>query len=101
QSGGGALVLALDLSSATRASDLQPSRLAQARAGLGALLQEHAGEVALVVYADDAHVVSPMTNDPANVAVFLDALAPDVMPVDGQRPGRAIDLAVELLEQAG
>ena len=101
QSGGGALVLALDLSSATLASDLQPSRLAQARARLDALLRAHAGEVALLVYADDAHVVSPMTVDPANVAVFLDALAPDIMPVDGQRPGRAIDLAVELLEQAG
>lgn len=101
QAGGGALVLALDLSSATLAGDLQPSRLAQARSRLDALLRAHAGEVALVVYADDAHVVSPMTVDPANVAVFLDALAPDIMPVDGQRPGRAIDLAVDLLEQAG
>src|SRR5690606_34871677 len=101
RAGGGALVLALDLSSATLAGDLQPSRLAQARSRLGALLRAHAGEVALVVYADDAHVVSPSTVDPANVAVFLDALAPDIMPVDGQRPGRAIDLAVDLLEQAG
>src|SRR5690606_27200283 len=38
--------------------------------------------------------------DAANVAVFLDALAPDIMPVDGARPGRAIDLAAELLAGA-
>ncbi|MBJ6980300.1 MULTISPECIES: VWA domain-containing protein [unclassified Luteimonas] len=101
QAGGGALVLALDLSGATLANDLQPSRLAQARARLDAILRAHTGDVALVVYADDAHVVSPMTDDAANVSVFLDALAPDIMPVDGARPGRAIDLAVELLVGAG
>lgn len=99
--GGGALVIALDLSSATLANDLPPSRLAQARARMDALLQAHAGDIALVAYADDAFVVSPVTDDAANVAVFLDALAPDVMPVDGQRPDRAIDLARELLAGAG
>src|SRR5690606_16280235 len=99
--GGGTLVLAVDLSSSTLANDLPPSRLVQARARLGALLGAHAGDVALVAYADDAFVVSPVTADAANVAVFLDALAPDVMPVDGSRPGRAIDLARELLAGAG
>src|SRR5690606_21942076 len=99
--GGGALVLAVDLSSSTLANDLPPSRLVQARARLGALLGAHAGDVALVAYADDAFVVSPVTADAANVAVFLDALAPDLMPVDGQDSGRAIDLARELLAGAG
>ncbi len=101
QGGGGALVIALDLSSATLANDLPPSRLAQARARIDALLRAHPGDVALVAYADDAFVVSPVTPEAANVAVFLDALAPDVMPVDGQRPERAIDLASGLLARAG
>jgi Ca-activated chloride channel family protein len=101
QAGGGALVVVVDLSSATLANDLQPSRLVQARARIDALLHAHAGEAGLVAYADDAFVVSPVTSDPDNVAVFLDALAPDVMPVDGQRAGRGIELARELLEQAG
>lgn len=101
QGGGRALVIALDLSSAVQANDLQPSRLVQARARIDALLRAHAGDVALVAYADDAFVVSPLTADAANVAVFLDALGPDVMPVDGQRPERAIELAGELLAQAG
>lgn len=101
QGGGGALVIALDLSSATLTGDLPPSRLAQARSRLDALLHAHAGEVGLVAYADDAFVVAPVTPDPANVAVFLDALAPDIMPVDGQRPERAIALAADLLERSG
>lgn len=101
QARGGALVVALDLSSSVQASDLQPSRLVQARARIGELLQASGGDVALVAYAEDAFVVSPLTPDAANVTVFLDALAPDIMPVDGQRPERAIRLAGELLEQAG
>jgi Ca-activated chloride channel family protein len=96
------LVVALDLSSAMRAGDLPPSRLAQARAKLAALLQARdGGPVALVAYAGDAFTVAPLTDDAANVALFLDALDPEVMPVDGDRADRAIELATELLQRAG
>jgi Ca-activated chloride channel family protein len=100
--GGMPLVIALDLSSETLAADLPPSRLAQARAKLARLLQRRdAAPVALVVYADDAFTVAPLTDDVANVALFLDALAPDVMPVDGRRADRAIERSAELLRRAG
>lgn len=96
------LVIALDLSSSIAASDLPPSRLLQARAKLATLLRERAGgQVALVVYAGEAFTVAPLTDDAANVALFLDALEPDVMPVDGQQPGKAIAWSVRLLQQAG
>ncbi|MFD0739211.1 tetratricopeptide repeat protein [Lysobacter koreensis] len=96
------LVVALDLSSATMAADLPPSRLAQARAKLSTLLRERAGgQVGLVVYAGDAFTVAPLTDDAANVALFLDSLLPDVMPVDGQRGDRAIAWSAKLLRQAG
>ena len=85
------LVLALDLSSRTLAGDLPPNRLAQARAKLAVLLRERAGgQVGLVVYADDAYTVAPLTDDARNVAIFLDALAPEIMPGDGQRADQAI-----------
>ena len=96
------LVIALDLSSATNATDMPPSRLLQARAKIATLLRERAGgQVALIAFADDAYTVSPLTDDAANVALFLDALAPDVMPVDGHRPDRAVRRATALLQQAG
>ena len=96
------LVVALDLSSASLAQDLPPTRLAQARAKLAALLRARAGgQVALVVFADDAYTVAPLTDDMANVGLFLDALAPDVMPVDGQRADRAVAWSQRLLRQAG
>lgn len=99
------LVLALDLSGAMLAADLPPSRLAQARARLATLLrQRKGGQVGLLVYSTDAYVVAPLTDDAANVALFLDALAPDIMPGDAARAsdaGPAIDRAVRLLRQAG
>lgn len=102
QAQGRALVIALDLSDAMLAADLPPSRTLQARAKLATLLRERdGGEVALLAFADEAYTVAPLTADAANVALFLDALAPDVMPVDGHRPDRAILAAMGLLQQAG
>ena len=96
------LVIALDLSSATAANDLPPSRLLQARAKIARLLRERdGGQIGLVVFADDAYTVAPLTDDAANIAMFLDALAPEVMPVDGHRPDHAIRHAARLLHQAG
>ncbi len=95
------LVIALDLSARIQAADLPPSRLLQARAKLAELLRErHAGEVALLAYAGDSFTVAPLTDDAGNVALFLDALDPSVMPVGGQRGDRAIAAAVKLLQQA-
>lgn len=96
------LVVALDLSTAVLANDLPPSRLLQARAKIATLLRQRAGgQVGLVVYADDAFTVAPLTDDVANVALFLDALSPEVMPLDGHRGDRAIAWSQHLLEQAG
>ncbi|MCD9033346.1 VWA domain-containing protein [Luteimonas sp. Y-2-2-4F] len=96
------LVIALDLSGTVLANDVPPSRLLQARAKIAALLRMRAGgQTGLVVWADDAFTVAPLTSDTANVALFLDALSPRIMPVDGHRPERAIRHAVRLLRQAG
>lgn len=96
------LVIALDLSSATLAGDLPPSRLAQARAKIAQLLQQRqGGQVALVAYAEQAYTVAPLTDDVANIALFLDALEPDVMPEDGSRASAAIAWSQQLLRQAG
>ncbi|MDT3455262.1 VWA domain-containing protein [Stenotrophomonas pavanii] len=96
------LLVVLDLSSRISATDLPPSRLLQARAKLGELLRaRQGGQVGLVVYADDAYTVAPLTDDGSNVALYLDALSPDVMPRDGQRADRGIDWATRLMRQIG
>jgi Ca-activated chloride channel family protein len=96
------LVIAVDLSEASTAADLPPSRLLQMRAKLTRLLRERGGgQVALVAFADDAYIVSPLTDDAANIELFVDALSPEVMPEEGQRAERAIRESVLLLERAG
>lgn len=96
------LVVAVDLSEASTAADLPPSRLLQMRAKLTRILRERGGgQIALVAFAGDAYIVSPLTDDAANIELFVDALSPEVMPGDGQRAARAIREAVLLLERAG
>lgn len=95
-------VIAVDLSSASLATDLPPTRLAQVRARLTERLERHAGgTLGLVVFAGDAFTVTPLTEDVANIALFLDALEPDVMPVDGQATDRAITWSRELMQRGG
>ncbi|MBK8067380.1 MAG: VWA domain-containing protein [Rhodanobacteraceae bacterium] len=95
------LVIALDLSAAIRATDLKPSRLAQARAKIDRLLaQRSGGQVGLLAYAGHAFTVAPITRDARTVQALLDSLSPDVMPVEGQRVDRAIAHALKLLRAA-
>ncbi|HEV2607911.1 MAG TPA: tetratricopeptide repeat protein, partial [Xanthomonadaceae bacterium] len=59
------------------------------------------GQIGLVAYAGDAFTVAPLSDDANNLRDLLAALAPDTMPVDGQRADRAIRRATDLLAQAG
>src|SRR5690554_631415 len=95
------LVVILDLSLSTLATDLQPNRLTRAKQKLSELLQQRQeGQTALVVYAGDSHVVSPLTDDSETVLAMVPALDPFIMPALGSRPERAVAQAIGLLENA-
>jgi len=97
-----ARVLVLDLSLSMMAEDLKPNRLTQARFRLSDMLNETLeGQTGLVAYAGDAFVVAPLTSDTNTIRNMLPALRPDVIPVAGSRPDRALELASELLERSG
>jgi Ca-activated chloride channel family protein len=96
------MVVALDLSSHMLAADLQPSRLLRARLKIEQLIaQRKGGQLGLVAYAGDAFTVAPLSDDAGSLRDLLAALAPDTMPVDGQRADRAIHRAADLLSHAG
>ncbi len=57
--------------------------------------------MALVAYAGDAHVVSPLTDDDRTIANLLPALEPGIMPIPGSRPALATEQAVSLLRDSG
>ena len=97
-----ARVLVLDLSLSMLAEDLKPNRLTQAHFRLSDMLDDTLeGQTGLVSYAGDAFVVSPLTSDTNTIRNMLPALRPDVIPVAGSRPDRALELAAELLKRSG
>ena len=97
-----ALVVVLDLSRSMDAADIKSSRLARARHKINDILKRRQeGQTALVVYAGDAHVVSPLTQDSATIVNLLNTLATELMPLQGSRTDKALVLAVTLLQQSG
>ncbi len=96
------LIIALDLGHTMRAGDLAPSRYERARFKLGDILaRRHDGQTALIVYAGDAHVVTPLSDDARTLAAMLPALSPDIMPAAGNDLPAAVELAGSLARGAG
>ncbi|MEX0605912.1 MAG: VWA domain-containing protein [Marinobacter sp.] len=94
------LVIVLDLSLSMLATDVEPDRLTLAKRKIQDLLKEREGAfTGLVVYAADAHVVTPLTDDNDTVQGLLGVLDPLIMPAAGNRPDLGIALAKSLLEQ--
>jgi Ca-activated chloride channel family protein len=97
-----AMVIVLDLSWAMEANDLKPNRLERARFKIDDLLRARKdGQTALLAYAGDAFVVTPLTDDAATISAQLTALSPSIMPVQGTRMDLGLAAAGRLLQQAG
>ncbi|MCH2356496.1 MAG: VWA domain-containing protein [Pseudomonadales bacterium] len=96
-----ALVIVMDLSLSMYAPDHIPSRLDLAKRKLrDILVLREEGQTALVVYAGDAHTVTPLTDDVVTIAALVPSLSPNIMPLFGSNPMSAIDLAIGLLDDA-
>ena len=96
-----ARVLVLDLSFSMLATDIKPTRIDRARFKLEDLLKRFVeGDTALIAYAGEAFVISPLTHDPATIAALLPGLRPNIMPVPGSRADHAFSLAADLLSRS-
>ena len=96
------VVIALDLSQSMHAQDLIPSRLQVAKIKLQDLLRKRRdGQTALIAFAGDAFLVTPLTDDTRTIVSMLPSLTPRIMPVQGSRLAPALTLAGNLLDQAG
>jgi len=97
-----ALVIMLDLSPSMMSEDLKPSRLVRARLKMIDLLRERKdGQTALLVYAGDVHVVTPLTDDVETIINIIPALHPNVMPAEGSNTEAAVERGLKLLKDAG
>jgi Ca-activated chloride channel family protein len=91
------LLLVVDLSSSMAGRDIAPSRIGRLRLELRDLLELRRGaRVGLVVVAGSAHIVLPPTDDVDALVPYLDVLAPDLLPTDGERFAAAATLVAEL-----
>ncbi len=96
----GGLVIALDLSLSMTSQDLSPSRLQRAKFKITDILKQAGNEnVALIAYAGDAHVASPLTQDAKTILNMLPALDPYIMPVAGSNLRLMVEEAVSLFHQ--
>ncbi|WP_322407257.1 VWA domain-containing protein [Idiomarina sp. PL1-037] len=95
-------VVIMDMSPSILADDISPNRLTRmrykaidlVRAGLD-------GDTGLIAYADDAFIISPLTADNRNLMNLIPSLSPDIMPAQGSEPQLALELADDLLKNAG
>ena len=89
------VMVCLDISNSMLAQDIAPSRLEKAKRMLVRLLDKMQNDqVGLIVFAGDAVVQLPITNDYVSAKMFLESITPDNISAQGTAIGAAINLAV-------
>jgi Ca-activated chloride channel family protein len=96
------LMVLLKASTTMNATDVQPSRLERSKHKLTDLLEQREGAATgLIVYSGSAHLVMPLTRDHRIVTVMAKEISPEIMPVDGDALGRALEEAARVFDRAG
>jgi len=90
------VLIALDLSASMVAEDMAPNRLEKAKFAIADLIDQLDGDrVGLVAFAGEAFVQSPLTLDYGAARLFLNAMEPDMMSVQGTNLGQAIAVSLD------
>jgi Ca-activated chloride channel family protein len=96
------VVMLVDLSPSMLVEDVKPSRLAKMRFKMIDFLKARKqGLTAMVVYAGDAHVLAPLSDDNKTLISLVPTLSPNVMPVSGSLVEEGVALAISLIEDQG
>ncbi len=95
-------VVILDLSPSMDATDVSPSRMERARFKIMDILARSTeGRTGLVVFAGEAHTVTPLTEDNETIKNLISALSTEIMPAKGDFGTPALQMAGELLSLTG
>ncbi len=94
------IVVALDVSNSMLAEDIAPNRLERAKLAVSRLIDRLEGDrIGLVAFAGDAFVQSPLTVDYAAARLFLNAMEPDLVPVQGTNLGAALAVSLSAFDE--
>ncbi len=95
------ILIALDVSTSMLAEDVSPNRLDRAKRKISDLLKIIQGDrVGLIAFAGTAFLQCPLTLDHGAIAIFLDSIDTDLIPVPGTAIGQAIELALKAFESS-
>lgn len=88
------MILCLDVSKSMLAEDLKPNRLARAKLSISKIIS-HLGSdrIGVVVFAGDAYLQLPLTNDHSAAELFIESITTDIIPVQGTNIASALELA--------
>lgn len=93
------IMVLMDVSKSMLATDVKPNRLERAKRKLRDLLRLAQGDrVGIIVFAGEAFVLCPLTNDYGAVQLFADSVDMNTIPVPGSSLGKAIGIAVQSLK---
>lgn len=96
------IFIALDISESMMAQDVTPNRLERARIFCEKAMRELRGNrIGLIVFAGNAYLSMPLTNDFAAATMFLRAANPGMAPTQGTAIADAIRLAGQSFERDG
>ena len=96
------VMIVLSMSSDMQKTDVSPSRMERAKFIIKDLMDEiQDSQTGLMVYSREPFTVLPLSDDSALVENLLPAIDFDIMPENGDRLDRAVDMAVNRLKDAG
>lgn len=96
------IIIALDVSNSMLAEDIKPSRLERSRQMINRMVDRMSNDkVGLIVFAGDAYIQIPITDDYPSVKMFLAGAGPDMVSKQGTSIGAAIKLAARSFTNYG
>lgn len=88
------IVVALDVSKSMLSTDIKPTRLDKAKQIVTALAQQLGdNRLGLVLFAGQAVLQMPLTDDPGAIQMYLSNAGPDAVPLQGTAIGDALTIA--------
>lgn len=95
-----ATVIVLDVSRSMLAEDIYPNRISKAKLLIDTILATSTQRLfSLVVYANNAHTVIPLTYDNNVIRNVIKSIHPNMLPVEGSNVESGLSLATTLLKQ--
>lgn len=97
---GSDVLIALDVSRSMLAQDVAPSRLGRAKEAIRWIAESLKGDrIGLILFAGDAFLQCPLTNDTGAFMMFLDAATPESIPLQGTNFGRVLDETIRVFQK--